>query len=371
MNESTIIGTVPAANELHKIPGFDPMKHLSRSVDAQGEPIIQLEPRYQRLWFRLAYPKGRMLLNPLRITDQLAIFEAKVYFHRDDPDPVSSFTSNKTAQETPNYIRAAQDEALKEALDNAGFGIQLCDVTQTPSDIGRSGSSAQASVIEVAAEKTVLPPVRQAPVEEPAAAPTLVEKRTAQQPVTKAPSAAEPQRAPAVKETALGFNTAVHEDGPAPVERKPTTTDYQEVHSTASQKADFPVDDQQSVLTVLNFPVKAEESAAPQELTGAEIAGSSPSADTAAFEQVEAPVQAVTGYTEDTPIEEILQLMSMEEAQAVMAPNGTCTGWTMAQVAERRPSSLRFFLTSFCKCSNIQKAAASLLLTDLEQKKAG
>ena len=46
-------------------------------------------------------------------------------------------------------------------------------------------------------------------------------------------------------------------------------------------------------------------------------------------------------------------------------------GWTMAQVAERRPSSLRFFLTKFSECSNSQKAAATLLIQDLERKKAG
>ena len=27
MNENTILRTVPAASELHKVPGFDPMKH--------------------------------------------------------------------------------------------------------------------------------------------------------------------------------------------------------------------------------------------------------------------------------------------------------------------------------------------------------
>ena len=143
MNENTILRTVPAASELHKVPGFDPMKHLRRSINDKGEAVMRLEPRYQRLWFRLACPKGRMLLNPLRITDQLAIFEAKVFFHRDDTAPASSFTSNKTAQEAPNYIRAAQDEAMMVALDNAGFGIQLCDIIQSSSDGGYPAPSAQ------------------------------------------------------------------------------------------------------------------------------------------------------------------------------------------------------------------------------------
>ena len=115
MNENTILQTVPAARELHKVPGFDPTKYLRRTVNSEGEPVMGLELRYQRLWFRLACPNGRMLLNPLRITDQLAIFEAKVFFHRDDADPASSFTADKTVNETPNYIRAAQDAALEGA----------------------------------------------------------------------------------------------------------------------------------------------------------------------------------------------------------------------------------------------------------------
>ena len=68
-------------------------------------------------------------------------------------------------------------------------------------------------------------------------------------------------------------------------------------------------------------------------------------------------------------MEEICQVMTMEEAGAIVVPRGPCMGWTMAQVAERRPSSLRFFLTKFCECSNSQKAAATLLMQDNEPEK--
>ena len=45
MNENTILRTVPAANDLHKVPGFDPMKHLRRTVNDKGEPVMRLELR--------------------------------------------------------------------------------------------------------------------------------------------------------------------------------------------------------------------------------------------------------------------------------------------------------------------------------------
>ena len=93
MNDNAIIRTVPAAGSLHQVPGFDPLKHLKRSVNDKGEPVMKLDLPYKRLWFRLACPNGRLLLNPLRITDQMAIFEAQVFFQREDTTPASSFTS--------------------------------------------------------------------------------------------------------------------------------------------------------------------------------------------------------------------------------------------------------------------------------------
>lgn len=71
-----------------------------------------------------------MLLNPLRITDQMAIFEARLYAGRDDASLISSFTSTQLEKDGSGvqYICKARDEALNTALDNAGFGIQLCEV---------------------------------------------------------------------------------------------------------------------------------------------------------------------------------------------------------------------------------------------------
>lgn len=393
MNENAIIHSVPAASELHKVPGFDPMKHLHRTVNADGEAVMQMEPRYQRLWFRLACPKGRMLLNPMRITDQMAIFEAKVYFHRDDPTPASSFTSHKTAQETPGYIRAAQDEALKEALDNAGFGIQLCDVTQTPSEEGRSLSAphvraddnapsvkaeapaqtapAQSQTVPGPAKVETTPP----PAPKTAAAP-VVENPQPIQPAAVEPLPAErPQPAPAVKETAPEPAAVVQpaeKEEPAPaVDIAPV---QEEPQAAPPQNDAFQTDGQQSVLAaVLQFPTQAAKNAAQQTVDSSAPAAATPAvaADAVASPQAETPPQPNSGYTDDMPVEEICQVMTLEEARDVVVPKGPCVGWTMAQVAERRPSSLRFYLTPFSGCSNIQKAAATLLIQDREQKKAG
>ena len=54
---------IPAVQQLRRVQGFDPLRFLKRNVNGG----IELEPRYQRLWFRLACPDGKMLLNRLRI----------------------------------------------------------------------------------------------------------------------------------------------------------------------------------------------------------------------------------------------------------------------------------------------------------------
>ena len=77
--------TIPAVAELNKVPGFDPLKFLRHKVSRKtNEEMLQLELPYQKLWFRLRHPQGRMKLTTLRITEQLAIMEARVYLDRSD-----------------------------------------------------------------------------------------------------------------------------------------------------------------------------------------------------------------------------------------------------------------------------------------------
>lgn len=120
--ESTLFNAVPVISELNRVAGFDPLKFLKKT--ARGH---ELELRYKKLWFRLKYPAGRTRLTPLRITDQLAIIEAKVFFDKDDADPASSYIATMTQENAPAglYIQAAEHDALDMALTNAGFGIQF------------------------------------------------------------------------------------------------------------------------------------------------------------------------------------------------------------------------------------------------------
>lgn len=81
--------SVPAAAAMNRVPGFEPLNFLRLAVseDTQ-EKIWRLDLRYMKAWFRMARPNGRMKLKSLRITEQIAIFEAQVYMDRSDEEPL-------------------------------------------------------------------------------------------------------------------------------------------------------------------------------------------------------------------------------------------------------------------------------------------
>ena len=120
--ESTLFNAVPVVSELNRVAGFDPLRFLKKTANGH-----ELDLRYKKRWFRLKYPAGRTRLTPLRITDQLAIIEAKVFFDKDDADPASSYIATMTQENAPAglYIQDAEHDALDMALTNAGFGVQF------------------------------------------------------------------------------------------------------------------------------------------------------------------------------------------------------------------------------------------------------
>ena len=173
--ESTLFNAVPVVSELNRVAGFDPLKFLKKTTRGH-----ELELRYKKLWFRLKYPAGRTRLTPLRITDQLAIIEAKVFFDKDDADPASSYIATMTQENAPAglYIQAAEHDALDMALTNAGFGVQFAPMPKA--------DTPYAEPDDVPVMEAVPAPAPQAAVEqvktEPAAVQADVEPAMVQQP---------------------------------------------------------------------------------------------------------------------------------------------------------------------------------------------
>ena len=291
-NKSTVMNNA-AVQQLRKVPGFDPMKLLRKTISVKtGHPVWKLDLRYKRLWFRLACPNGRMLLKPLRISDQLAIIEAQVYFSKDDPVPAASFTSEQRRENAPGgeFLRAAQEDALNMALENAGFGIQFCDVSR---DYGGELFGSEVPVQAEAAEAD----------EEAAEAPVMTE---------------------ATAETVSSMDTdSVPAEQPVEETMAPVVEETPDLHVLPPQ----------------------------QEELVEELAGQPQAAK----------------YTADMNIAKIVQRMTVDEAKAVVKTRA-CRGWTLEQVAQRRPASLKWYLYGCDQADNILKAAASVLLDNLQQK---
>ncbi len=143
----TMYESDPMVAALNKVPGFDPLKLMGRKrIPGAEKDEKSLDFRYKKLWFRLAHRTGRIRLNRLSITEQLAIIEAQVYLELTDANPVSSFTAACTREEGGDkYIESAQIRAMDQALTDAGFGLQF-----VPAPVGSMENTAPAAAGPVA-----------------------------------------------------------------------------------------------------------------------------------------------------------------------------------------------------------------------------
>lgn len=140
---ATMYESDPMVAALNKVPGFDPLKLMDRKrIPGAEKDEKSLDFRYKKLWFRLAHRTGRIRLNRLSITEQVAIIEAQVYLELTDANPVSSFTAACTREEGGDkYIESAQIRAMDQALTDAGFGLQF-----VPAPVGsRENTAPQAA----------------------------------------------------------------------------------------------------------------------------------------------------------------------------------------------------------------------------------
>ena len=87
-------------------------------------------------------------------------------------------------------------------------------------------------------------------------------------------------------------------------------------------------------------------------------------------EEAPADSSELPAYTADMSVEEICSMMSYEEAGNVIVPIGTCKGWTLAQVSDRRPASLKWYINGYSGNDNILRAAATIMQSALDIQKA-
>lgn len=319
MNENnskvSMYEAVPVVSELNKVSGFDPLKYLRKTKNGWN-----LDLKIKKLWFRLKYPAGRTRMVTVKITDQLAIMEARVYFDKNDTQPAANFTAQRESKSTPGglYIEAAQHEAMDEALTAAGFGIQFIPANALEAE---------------QAEKHVL--VTKQEPEPQQAAPSVAEKISPETAETKAETAAE----------------AVTQESAAP-----ETVEEEVTPAAEAEKA------------VMSEQHAAEETeAAPVPASQEEVAAEDMQEESSEIQEAE---EHSAAYTNDMSMDEICAVMTVEEAENIIVPAGTCKGWTLSQVAERRPVSLKWYLTGYSGDDNILRAGARIMQSVVEAKKA-
>lgn len=297
-NSAVVYNAESTAAGLNRVKGFDPLKYV-RSTE--NGAVLDLP--YQKLWFRLRHPNGKIRIFIKNLSEKIAAVEARVYFDRADSEPAANCIISGVDAEDKVSVAKAQHDAMEKALSDAGFGLQFISVNP-------SAVKAEEKAVTKKAEKPKQPAKEVKP--EKAEEPVKAEIKTE---AVKA----EPEAAPAKAET----------------EEAPPVTD--------------------PLLSVVNNiesgSIKVDEQ------TGEVIE------QQAAAEDEPTPVS----YDKTTPIDEICAVMTLEDAKNYVIDGGPYNGWKVGTLAERRPVKvLEMIIEKYPTEDNILRAATKLILDSMK-----
>lgn len=386
--------------DLNRVARFDPVRLLQKSIrkDQTEDEQAQLLLKYKKLWFRCSHRNGRIRLTALRLTEEIAIVQAEVYLDKDDEVPVANYIASRTVHNTPGglYIQAAEYEATDNALTDAGFGIQLCDVCKT------WGEEAYTKAREKAQ-----PPAGFCMGENPTAqdlagpqAAQLEKDRSISESETMAVADAQQSTQRSDPETMAedacgetsnscsdhgsGISSGLADNSENPEaradgERQPQLPENQEYKETAKRD---PADVNIGTGTAPMESDGCEDLAEDVNLsnTAAPIVQDAPSEAAPAEPQSgedESHAQALSSRAEQPNIaqEDPIPVggdeeLTLAEALNVIADVGSCRGKTLAQIADRRPTTLRWYFTTCPDSSEHLKKAARIVFESLNLQKS-
>lgn len=129
----TMAKNMAVINGLNAVEGFDPAAFLRKLQSEAGEEQLYLDVKYRKLWFRLKYPMGKITKRIIKLENDYAIIESRVYLDRNDSE--DSYISCAMAQRWrteddaygKKYVESAETAAVGRALADAGFGIQFAE----------------------------------------------------------------------------------------------------------------------------------------------------------------------------------------------------------------------------------------------------
>ena len=305
-NSAVVYNAESTAAGLNRVKGFDPLKYV-RSTE--NGAVLDLP--YQKLWFRLRHPNGKIRIFIKNLSEKIAAVEARVYFDRADSEPAANCIISGVDAEDKVSVAKAQHDAMEKALSDAGFGLQFISVNP-------SAVKAEEKAVTKKAEKPKQPVKEVKPEKAEESAKTTETPEPKAEIKTEAVKA-EPEAAPAKVET----------------EEAPPVTD--------------------PLLTMVNNiesgSIKVDEQ------TGEVIE------QQAAAEGEPAPVS----YDKTTPIDEICAVMTLEDAKNYVIDGGPYNGWKVGTLAERRPVKvLEMIIEKYPTEDNILRAATKLILDSMK-----
>ena len=350
VNAAYMYDEVEEIRNLNKVEGFDPRRYM-RIIGQEGQAgKYYLDVAFRKLWFRLKYPEGKIVKKILKLTDQVAIVEARIYLHRNDPE--ENFIANALAQKYRTedgqfgnkFVELAETAAVGRALSDAGFGLQFADkeedidpeVTEAPFEPQfLSGSGIDGEVLgemfsgEDMENGTAL----------------LDEKIPGQYGIEN--------YIPMPEEVgqAMGMTPAMSQNsGMAPQNRQSQPQQNQQQRNGVQQSQ--PRQNQQQSNQPQPKPAQAPAAkTAPQ--PGRQAASNAPAGKN---------TQGAANIKKDMPVEQIYSMLDRDSAAAVVIPMGYNKGKTLGQEAVEKPANLQWYVDSYGGPDNLLRAAAKFLI---------
>lgn len=339
-NQGAMYDSVEAVRNLNSVEGFNP-RDFMRVIQGEGESAkYYLDVAFRKLWFRLKYPEGRISKRLLKLENDMAVIEARVYLNYRDAEEnfVANAFSHKfradDSQFGSKFVELAETAATGRALADAGFGLQFADC-----------------------EKETDPEVADAPFE-----PRFLQGEGAG--ISYAAG-----NAPEIMDEAGTVMDENNLPGQHQIE------EYLDAPQTAGQT--IPVMQQNAA--VQGMPPAGETMRRAGEQKSAANAPSvpvqKPTAAAPAMMQGRTPAQAprtpqqnVGAIDKKLPVEQIYAMLDRDTAAAVVVNVGYSRGKTLGQIAVEKPDSLEWYVNQYNGPDNLLRAASKYLIDSALQK---
>lgn len=350
VNAAYMYDEVEEIRNLNKVEGFDPRRYM-RIIGQEGQAgKYYLDVAFRKLWFRLKYPEGKIVKKILKLTDQVAIVEARIYLHRNDSE--ENFIANALAQKYRTedgqfgnkFVELAETAAVGRALSDAGFGLQFADkeedidpeVTEAPFEPQfLSGSGIDGEVLgEMLSGENM-----------ESGAALLDENIPGQYGIEN--------YIPMPEEVgqAMGMTPAMSQNGNMAQQNRQSQPQQNQQQRNGAQQSQ-PRQNQQQSNQPQPKPAQAPAAkTAPQ--PGRQAASNAPAGKN---------TQGAANIKKDMPVEQIYSMLDRDSAAAVVIPMGYNKGKTLGQVAVEKPANLQWYVDSYGGPDNLLRAAAKFLI---------